>query len=68
MSAKKPRRAYCTGCGHIWPKMHLMRQHRIGQRCGGRFLSISERHHVNELRAIREELLRSARVGTGQQK
>lgn len=42
MSALKPRLAYCTGCGHTMPKMHLLFIHRGQERCGGRFLPPEE--------------------------
>lgn len=41
-----PRVAYCTGCGKIFDKMHLMINHRRTFRCGGRFLPDDERELV----------------------
>lgn len=61
MSAKKPRAAYCTGCGVTFKKMHLMMHHRRNERCGGRFLPPDERRMVDVLRAEREDQLRQAR-------
>lgn len=56
------RAAYCTGCGVTFPKMHLMIQHRRLKKCGGRFLSISERILINKLRLLRERADRKARL------
>jgi len=38
-----PRRAYCTGCGNTFNKMHHMINHRRTFRCGGRFLPEEEK-------------------------
>lgn len=59
---KKSRTAYCTGCGVIFPKMHLLMQHRRLERCGGRFLSEAERASFDVIRRIREEQQRIQRV------
>ena len=59
---KQPRRAYCTGCGNTFEKMHILRNHRRTDRCGGRFLPEAERLHLMKLRLIREEQDRIARV------
>jgi hypothetical protein len=59
---KKPRTAYCTGCGVIFDHMTAMRNHRRSQRCGGRFLSQGEKDNLLALRRIREEHQRIQRV------
>lgn len=59
---KTPRKAYCTGCGITFGKMHQLINHRSSFRCGGRFLSAEERAHFDSLRAIREEIERCRRV------
>lgn len=59
---KLPRRAYCNGCDHTYPKMHLLRDHRRTDRCGGRFLSAEERAQVDKLRLAREALDREMRA------
>lgn len=59
---KKPRVAYCTGCGVIFTKMHFLVNHRRTERCGGRFLSEPERANFTALRLIREEQERIRRV------
>lgn len=61
MSAKKPRAAYCTGCGVTFMKMHILMDHRRTQQCGGRFLPRAERVMVDELRLAREALDRRHR-------
>jgi hypothetical protein len=43
----QPRAAYCTGCGVVFDKMHLMINHRRTFRCGGRFLPTDERQLWN---------------------
>lgn len=53
---KLPRKAYCNGCDFTFPKMHLLRNHRIGDRCGGRFLPIADRMQINKIRKAREDL------------
>lgn len=57
----KPRAAYCFGCDHTFPKMHLMIWHRRLDRCGGRFLSPTERLRINILRSTREKVDRELR-------
>lgn len=59
---KKPRVAYCTGCGIIFEKMHFLRNHRITDRCGGRFLSPEEAIHLYNLRKAREAVDRELRA------
>ena len=61
---KTPRKAYCTGCGVTFDKMHILINHRRTFRCGGRYLSEEERNHLNSLRKIREELERCRRVAS----
>lgn len=58
---KIPRKAYCTGCGIIFPKMHLLRNHRRTDRCGGRFLTHEEYMHLMALRRAREAVERELR-------
>lgn len=57
----KPRKAYCTGCGITFPKMHNLINHRRSERCGGRFLPAEEFAHLRALRRTREELARELR-------
>lgn len=59
---KKPRTAYCTGCGIIFEKMHLLRNHRTTDRCGGRFLSPEEVMHLAGMRRAREAVERELRL------
>lgn len=59
---KTPRTAYCTGCGHIFPKMHELINHRRTMRCGGRFLSPEETIHLYNLRKSREAVERELRA------
>jgi len=61
MSKLKPRAAYCTGCGVIFPKMHIMMDHRRTHRCGGVYLPPQEREFLNRLRLAREAQLRRER-------
>lgn len=63
MSAEKPRRAYCTGCGNTFKKMHLMIEHRRKLLCGGRFLPDDKRAELNRLRIKREFEARMIREG-----
>ncbi len=58
---KIARKAYCTGCGIIFEKMHLLRNHRTTDRCGGRFLSTEEYMHLMSLRRAREAVDRELR-------
>jgi hypothetical protein len=58
---KKPRKAYCTGCGNTFPKRHKLFNHRNSHRCGGRFLSPEEFIHLMNLRRARENLDRELR-------
>ena len=58
---KTPRKAYCTGCGIIFPKLHELINHRRTMRCGGRFLSPEETIHVYNLRRAREAVERELR-------
>lgn len=44
------RAAHCVGCGKTFDKMHLMINHRRLDRCGGRFLPITERLLLNQAR------------------
>lgn len=46
MGTQSPRKAYCTGCGRTFPKMHLLMNHRGTFRCGGRFLPVEEQQAV----------------------
>lgn len=62
--SKTPRKAYCTGCGIIFPKMHTLINHRRTERCGGRFLPEAYRVHLDKLRKIREELDRCRRIAS----
>jgi hypothetical protein len=55
---KSPRKAYCTGCGVTFEKMHILINHRRTDRCGGRFLPDADRVHLDKLRKIREEYAR----------
>ena len=59
---KLPRKAYCTGCGVIFPKMHKLIDHRRSERCGGRFLSADEKAHLMSLRRAREAVERELRA------
>jgi hypothetical protein len=59
---KKSRTAYCTGCGVIFPQMHLLINHRRTFRCGGRFLSPEEKQHLINLRLAREAVERELRA------
>lgn len=55
MGTQSPRKAYCTGCGVTFPKMHLLMNHRGTFRCGGRFLPVEEQQalrHYHNLRSI----------------
>lgn len=61
-ATKKPRAAYCTGCDVIFPKMHLLINHRRQKRCGGRFLPEPERDFLNRVRLVREECDRDERI------
>lgn len=58
---KPARKAYCTGCGHTFVKMHELINHRRTDRCGGRFLSEKEREFVKKLQVEREHQLRQDR-------
>ena len=58
---KLPRKAYCTGCGVTFEKMHILINHRRTDRCGGRFLPPEERAHVDKLRLAREAVERELR-------
>lgn len=58
---KTPRKAYCTGCGVTFPKIHNLRNHRNTDRCGGRFLPPEEFIHLMNLRKAREDLDRELR-------
>jgi hypothetical protein len=58
---KTPRKAYCTGCGITFKKMHLLMNHRRTDRCGGRFLPPEEFIHLMNLRRAKEELNRELR-------
>lgn len=42
------RRPYCTGCGTIFDRMHVMMDHRRTMRCGGRFLPETTRQFIDE--------------------
>lgn len=44
------RKSYCTGCGVTFPKVHLMRQHRNRERCGGRFLPFEKVLEIEQRR------------------
>lgn len=59
---KTPRKAYCTGCGIIFEKMHQLRNHRRTDRCGGRFLSPEEVMHFAAIRRAREAVERELRA------
>lgn len=59
---KTPRKAYCTGCGIIFEKMHQLRNHRRTNRCGGRFLSPEEFAHLMAMRRTREAVERELRA------
>lgn len=59
---KSPRKAYCTGCGHIFGKMHELINHRRTFRCGGRFLPDEEKVHLHNLRKAREAVDRELRL------
>ncbi len=61
-SPKHPRKAYCTGCGIIFPKMHQLINHRRTDHCGGRFLPAEEFAHLMALRRAREAVERELRV------
>lgn len=50
------RKPYCTGCGHTFPQMHKLINHRRTDRCGGRFLPAEQRAHLDRLRKSREKL------------
>lgn len=58
---KTSRKAYCTGCGIIFPKMHKLINHRRTDKCGGRFLSDDEKAHLMSLRRTREAVERELR-------
>lgn len=58
---KPARRAYCTGCGNTFSKMHELINHRRTEKCGGRFLSLEELLFVDRLRLEREAQDRRAR-------
>ena len=63
---KIPRKAYCNGCDHTFEQMHILRNHRRTDACGGRFLDLTIRRRINILRMQREEMdrvLREARRG-----
>ena len=49
----KPRKAYCTGCGVTFPKMHVMINHRRLHRCGGRFLPEDEQKVLGHRHFVR---------------
>ncbi len=55
------RNKYCTGCGELFAKTHLMHHHRRTMRCGGRFLPEPIRNRLNLLRKRREAEARIAR-------
>lgn len=59
---KIARKAYCTGCGIIFEKRHLLRNHRATDRCGGQFLSTEEHKHLMALRRVREAVERELRA------
>lgn len=59
---KKPRTAYCTGCGVIYPTHKELINHRRSHRCGGRFLSPEEVIHFYNLRKAREAVERELRA------
>lgn len=59
---KKARTAYCTGCGVIFPQMHILRNHRRTDRCGGRFLPAEEFAHLMAIRRAREAVERELRA------
>lgn len=61
MSAKT-RAPYCTGCGTLFPKMHLMMQHRRLKKCGGRFLPEKEQRELLAVKNIREFIKNSIQV------
>lgn len=58
---KTPRKAYCTGCGVTFEKMHTLINHRRTARCGGRFLSDAEKAQLKNLRLTREAMDRELR-------
>jgi hypothetical protein len=58
---KTPRKAYCTGCGITFPKMHILINHRRTDKCGGKYLSEEEYLHLMSMRKIREDLERKRR-------
>lgn len=53
MGTQSPRKAYCTGCGKTFPKMHLLMNHRGTFRCGGRFLLVEEQNLINRIHRIK---------------
>lgn len=55
------RNRYCTGCGVVFSKTHLLYRHRRIDRCGGRFLPIAERSMIDKLRLERELQAREER-------
>lgn len=50
-----PRPAYCTGCGVVFKKMHLLFEHRGPNRCGGRFLPDDEWILLMQARELQQE-------------
>jgi hypothetical protein len=52
--SKKPRSAYCNGCGVTFKNHHKLQDHRRTFRCGGSYLTHKERMFIDKLRLERE--------------
>jgi len=63
MYTKEARTAYCTGCGTVFDKMHLLFIHRGANRCGGRFLPTEERYLYDQAKVFAEAMIKAERDG-----
>ncbi len=55
------RNRFCTGCGKTFSQTHLLRNHRRTDRCGGRFVSLTQRWLIDVKREQRETMDRTIR-------